>query len=285
MTIAMVQERFEEYACESKQDAENALKEIAQNIVLLALFRSEFFKVSAFHGGTCLRILHGMQRFSEDLDFCLQAPNPDFSWDVYVRGLRDEFSAFGFDLEILDRSLANKPVKAIFLKDDSIGKLLNLQSLSPDGRLKKIRVKLEIDTNPPSGARTETRYTDFPLPHPVTTHDLPTCFAGKMHALLCREYTKGRDWYDFVWYTSRRTPINREFLKSALEQQGPWKNQSLNFGIEWIQENLQQRIAETKWKQVTEELTRFVRPKDRQVVSTWTTDFVNSRIERIEFLE
>ncbi len=281
MTIQMIKEQFERYECETKQDVENALKEISQNIALLALFRAEFFKRGAFHGGTCLRILYGLVRFSEDLDFCLIEAAKGFHWKRYMEALRLEFAAFGIDLEIQDRSSTDGAVKKIFLKDDSVGKLLDLQTLSPDGKIRKTRVKLEIDTNPPEGARIETRYTDFPIPFPVSVHDLPTCFAGKMHALLCREYTKGRDWYDFVWYTSRRTALNREFLKSALDQAGPWKGQGLEPKLDWIETELSRRIGETNWALVREELSRFVRMKDLEIIDTWTPDFIQSRIGKL----
>src|SRR5512136_2244163 len=113
----------------------------------------------------------------------------------------------------------------------------------------RCRSSLEVDTNPPVGATFETKYLDFPFPSAVCVFDLSSLYAGKLHALLCREYLKGRDWYDFVWYTARRTPANYELLSSALNQIGPWRGKNVKADSAWCLKRLQDRIKAIDWKQ------------------------------------
>ena len=130
----------------------------------------------------------------------------------------------------------DQAVRMAFVKDDSLGNLLHLNYKPATGPLRKLRIKLEVDTNPPAGASFETKYLDFPFPSAVCVFDLPSLFAGKIHALLCREYLKGRDWYDFIWYTARKTPVNYTLLSSALGQMGPWKGQVVQADRSWCVE-------------------------------------------------
>ena len=210
MNVEIIQTKLLSYQCQTVLEQENALKEIAQEIALLALSRAGFFRVAAFQGGTCLRILYGLERFSEDLDFILEKPDKNFTWKKYIASMQEEFSVYGFSLETTDREKLDRAVKVAFLKADSDGGLLVIK----DNRTNKpkLRIKLEVDSNPPEGSAHELKFLDFPLPYNINTQDLPSLFAGKCHALLCRQYTKGRDWYDFVWYVSRATPINFIFL-------------------------------------------------------------------------
>jgi predicted nucleotidyltransferase component of viral defense system len=159
-------------------------------------------------GGTCLRIFYGLNRFSEDLDFTLLKQDSEFRWKDYLEQVAHDVAEFGYEMEITDREDTETPVRFAFLKDEAIGKILQLQYAGKTSILGKIRIKLEIDTNPPSGSQYEVKYLDFPFLSPVTLQDPATLFAGKIHALLCRNYVKGRDWYDFIWYASRRTPVN-----------------------------------------------------------------------------
>ena len=167
------------------------------------------------------------------MDFALDAVDPGFHLSPYLDRLRQELTVYGYDLEIDDRSRDSAAVRTAFVKDDSVGKLLRLGYRPRTGPRRLLRIKLEVDTNPPPGASYDMPVLDFPFPAAVRIFDLPSLFAGKAHALLCRNYLKGRDWYDFLWYTARRTPINHDLLSAALHQLGPWKGQALRTDNAW----------------------------------------------------
>ncbi|MBS0358444.1 MAG: nucleotidyl transferase AbiEii/AbiGii toxin family protein [Proteobacteria bacterium] len=267
----IIQQRLNTYQANTLQEEENALKEIAQEIALLALSRSDFFKLAAFQGGTCLRILYGLNRFSEDLDFILQNSNAEFSWQSYMKDIQEEFAAYGYTISVQDRSKVDNVIKKAFIKDDSIGKLLVLQH--KPAITKKIQIKLEIDTNPPAGSNFEIKYLDFPLPFAITTQDMPSLFASKCHALLCREYTKGRDWYDFVWHVGKRTGINFNLLGKAIYQMGPWHNQPNTINKNWLIEQLTKKIKTMDWEIAKNDVSRFLKPREAETLKLWTTDF------------
>lgn len=190
MSVSIVQSRLATYACASAMAEEQALREITQEIILAALGRTDFFGRAGFHGGTCLRIFHGLNRFSEDMDFALDTADPSFDWLPYLDQVCAELAAYGYGFEIEDRSKGGETVRMAFLKDDSLGKILRLEYRPCSGPQRKLRVKLEVDTRPPSGATYEMPVLDYPFPSAVRIFDLPSLFAGKMHALPCRRYVK-----------------------------------------------------------------------------------------------
>lgn len=282
MSISIVQERLDRYGCSSQQEEEQAIREITQEIALYGLFNQDFFKIAAFQGGTCLRIFYSLNRFSEDLDFALIKSDSDFELSKYFNALKREFEAFEYDIELIDRSRVDQSVKKAFLKSDSIGGLINLQYPKRMGRPRSIRIKLEIDTMAPFGSQVENRYHDFPLNFAVTTHTLPSLFAGKSHSLLCRIYTKGRDWYDFLWYVSRKTPLNYEFLSSAIDQTGPWKGQRIKVDKSWYLEEMKKKIVSTNWNEATDDVRRFLKERELKSLELWNVDFFLSRLEMLE---
>jgi predicted nucleotidyltransferase component of viral defense system len=279
MSVAVIQERLLMYECKTIIDQENALKEIAQEIALMTLSRADFFRIAAFQGGTCLRILYNVQRFSEDLDFVLEKPDRNFNWERYINTMHDEFSAYGFALEIKGRAKVENAVKIAFLKADSEGGILIIK----DSRTNKtkLKIKLEIDTNPPEGSSFELKYLDFPLPYSVKTQDLTSLFAGKCHALLCRSYTKGRDWYDFIWYISRKTPINFILLSNAITQAGPWKDLNVTVTPQWLLSELETKIYKTNWHTAKQDVAQFLRPRELKSLELWSEEFFLSRIEKM----
>ena len=281
MSVRMIQDRLNSYGCRSTLEEEQALREITQEIVLAGLGRTDFFQHAAFQGGTCLRILHGLNRFSEDLDFALQAPDAGFVLRPYLDALAKELTAYSYGLEIDDRSKADQAVRMAFLKDDLVGKLLQLAYRPATGPSRKLRIKLEVDANPPAGATFETKYLDFPFPSALRVFDPPSLFAGKVHALLCREYLKGRDWYDFIWYTSRRTPVNYKLLAAALSQLGPWQGQQLAIHRDWYVEQLRAKIEATDWPQAREDVHRFVKPAELPSLELWGKEFFLGQAEKI----
>jgi len=281
MNIKIIQERLDVYRCRSLQEEANALREITQEVALAALSRTDFFKKAAFQGGTCLRIFYSLDRFSEDLDFILKKPDMDFGLEPYLQPLAVELNAYGYHVEIVDRSKTGQAVKKCFLKDDSLGKLLTLQYAKGTAALSKIRIKLEVDANPPAGSDFENKFLDYPFAFAVTTQDLPSLFAGKSHALLCREYEKGRDWYDFIWYVSRKVRINFTFLANALNQTGPWAGQNIQVDKDWYQKEMKRKILAVNWPEMKEELSRFLKPEALATLKVWDQEFFLDRLEKL----
>src|SRR5271169_4765735 len=233
MTITIIQDRLKTYTPLSKQEELSALKEIYQEIALAGLARSDFFKLAAFQGGTALRIVHQLKRFSEDLDFVLLKQSELFQWQSYLKAIELEFHALGIHLEVKERSDAKGVIKTAFLKEDSFARILELTYDRLPSDEQKITIKLEIDTLPPGGSNFENAFLTYPYPFSILMQDFPSLFASKCHALLCRKYEKGRDWFDFLWYLSKRTPINYLLLKNALYQAGPYKEQEIPYSKKW----------------------------------------------------
>lgn len=282
MSVKLIQDRLDTYDCKSSIEEEHAIREITQEVALAALGRTDFFKHAVFQGGTCLRIFFGMNRFSEDMDFLLQEPNRNFSLQPHIRAIADELKAYGYDIEITDRTKAENAVKKVFMKDDSLGKVLQLQHAGKSGPLRKIRIKFEVDANPPSGSAADIKYVDFPFVSCVTVQDKPSLFAGKIHALLCREYIKGRDWYDFLWYTSQDIGINYSFLSSALRQQGPWKATDIQVDLQWCLERLEEKINSIDWPAACEDVRSFVRVTEQPSLALWSKELFLSQVKKIK---
>jgi predicted nucleotidyltransferase component of viral defense system len=282
MTIHLIHDRLKHYKPVDKVAEENAIKEICQEIALAALSRSGFFRIGAFMGGTCLRILHGLQRFSEDLDFVLRNTDPTFEWTPYLHAIEEEFEAFGLTCKAVDRSKANQIVKKAFLKEDSFGQVLQLQYSRSRADLQKIMIKLEIDTHPPGGAQFETIALNYPYPFAITSHNLPSLFAGKCNAILTRTYLKGRDWYDFLWYARQQTGINFDLLKSSLRQFGPYSDMNISPSSEWLIHELRKKIVSIDWVKARVDVDRFLSDRERHSLELWTSDFFLSIIDKLE---
>jgi predicted nucleotidyltransferase component of viral defense system len=282
MSIQIIQAKLDSYNCKSHNEEEHAVREITQEIILASLGRTDFFKHSVFQGGTCLRIFHGLERFSEDIDFLLKEPDNKFQLEPYLNLISNELAAYGYNIEISKRSDEDKTVKKAFLKDDSLIRILHLNHLTVKGRIKKIKIKLEIDTNPPSEGGSEMKYIDFPIVSSVVIQDKSTLFAGKVHALLCREYLKGRDWYDFIWYTSQGIEINYRFLSSALDQQGPWKNQAISVDLNWCRTEIEKKIISIDWNSAANDVHRFVRANQFPSLELWSRELFLSQLLKLK---
>ena len=222
---------LERYESRSVGDHVRALREILQEIALLGLWRSKFFDKAAFYGGTALRILYGMDRFSEDLDFSLLKPVPDFDISRYVGSVEREVRSFGFEASItMNKKRVDTPVRSAFLKADTLKQLLVIRTADeiarkiPRGQVMKIRI--EVDTDPPPGFDTENKFLLHPISFSVRAFVLPDLFAGKMHAVLCRQWKsriKGRDWYDLVWYAANHPELHLSHLEKRMVQSGHLK--------------------------------------------------------------
>jgi len=282
MSVKIIQQRLLNYNCKTDVEELQAIREITQEVALAALGRGDFFKHALFQGGTCLRIFYGLNRFSEDMDFILRDATPDFQLKHHIKHLTDELAAYGYNIEITDRNKADATVKIAFLKDDSLGKVIDLHHTNQTGQMAKIRIKFEVDTNPPSGSGHELKYLDFPFVSSVAVQDRPSLFAGKIHALLCRKYVKGRDWYDFIWYTSNSTSINYDFLTSAINQIGPWQGQSITVDKAWLLNELERKIASMNWKQATEDVRRFVRVEEQPSLDLWSKELFWGQLDKLK---
>lgn len=280
MSIKIIQQRLSSYNCKTDIEEQQAIREITQEIVLAALGRSDFFKHALFQGGTCLRIFYGLNRFSEDMDFILQQPAADFQLKNHLRNLTHELSAYGYDIEISDRSKTDSAIKSAFIKDNSLVKVINLHNST--GQTAKIKIKLEIDTNPPTGSGHELKYLDFPFVSAVAIQDKPSLFAGKLHALLCRDYVKGRDWYDFIWYTSQDININFEFLSSAINQLGPWKNQGIKINKDWVLSELERKIIALDWNRAKEDVRRFLPTREQSSLDLWCQELFLGQLKKLD---
>ena len=278
--IVFLQNRFDSYKCIDAEEEMNAIREMLQEMILAALSRTDFFTKAAFHGGTQLRIFEGVRRFSEDLDFSLMSSHVGFDLLPYLNRVAEELDAIGVTMEVVDKSRAAQAVKKGFLKNDSIVKLLNLKYAIGNGRTRKLSIKVEVDANPPSGATYDVAQLFFPFLASVRIFDRGSAFAGKMHALLCREYIKGRDWFDFIWYVSMQVHLNHVFLSNALEQHGPWAGKNVMTDDAWVQRNLLDVVSRIDWQEARRDVKPFVYATDRPSLELWNRELFAELIEK-----
>lgn len=281
--IDLIQKRLAEYNPSGPTDEENALKEIVQEIVLFALWRADFFEVAAFQGGTSLRILHGLNRFSENIDFILREPNPGFQWQPYLENIAETCEEFGIAPEVLDKQRMDNNVKAALIKDTSIANQLNLRFYNQQ-RGKKLTIKLEVDANPPTGSGFGYTYLSFPVDYEVCHQDLNSNFSLKMHALLCRPYLKGRDWYDFNWYIAQGITPTIELLKNALMQYGAWQGQDVNVDRAWLVNALRDKMTSIDWRDAAADVARFLKPIEQKSLQLWSERFYLHKLEQLHEL-
>jgi len=225
--MQIIDQMLKKYDTATLEDKKNAIKEILQEIVLAGLSRANFFSKAAFYGGTALRVFHNLDRFSEDLDFSLLVSDPEFSFDTFIPVLRDEVESLGLKLDIEEKvKTQDSNIKSVFLKGNTREHFLlfypktdpNLSALHSD---EKIKVKFEVDVNPPDFATTEMKFRLLPSPYQVRVYDIPSLFAGKIDAVLRRNWKtriKGRDFYDYIYFLAMDVPVNINHLKSRLVQ-------------------------------------------------------------------
>ncbi len=233
-----IAQMLKKYHCANRNDYENALKEIIQEIALLGLWRTKFFEHAAFYGGTALRIIYGLDRFSEDMDFSLLKKNLKFDLKKYNQGIKDELESYGFKVTVQTKkkSNASTAIESAFIKAGTLFHLLEIEApKSVVGSMASnhtLKIKLEVDKDPPLGFATEAKLLLMPNPFYVNTFQMPDLFAGKMHAVLCRNWqtrVKGRDFYDLSWYIARQTPLHLQHLEKRMQQSGHWpKNTKLS---------------------------------------------------------
>ncbi|HEY8938433.1 MAG TPA: nucleotidyl transferase AbiEii/AbiGii toxin family protein [Cyclobacteriaceae bacterium] len=259
----MIKDWLAEYNPKNKGEAQSALREIMQEVALAGLYRGGFFEKAAFYGGTALRIFHGLDHFSEDLDFSLLQPNLDFSLDKYLNAIQTEFRALGMQVSIKEKKKARDThVDSAFLKSETIWKELELESIIPQSGLSQqagIKIKIEVDTVPPVGFETEEKLLLRPFSFYVKCFTPPNLFAGKMHALLFRKWkenVKGRDWYDFEWYVKKGVAMNlKHFIERAL---GSGDLQDEKLTEQQFRKLLANRINSVDMEKVKADIVRFI---------------------------
>ena len=262
------------YSVTTEQERCNAIFEVNQQVILAGLYNGGFFDVAAFYGGTCLRIFHGLQRFSEDMDFSLLAPDDKFDFTKYFQPIIDEFAIVGREVEIKkkDKKSFGK-VESAFLKDNTDVYDLSFQTD------KSIKIKIEVDTQPPLNFRTEQKLLLQPHSFMTRCFTLPDLFAGKMHALVYRGWknrVKGRDWYDFEWYVRHNVPLDFAHLAERIRQ---FNNEEI--GQAAFMAQLKDRLASTNINQVKNDVLPFVRnPKDLDI---WSNDYCVQLADMMKF--
>lgn len=274
----IIQQMMDVYHPENLTEQKNLMKEVMQEIVLCGLSRAGFFNKAAFYGGTALRVFYGLDRFSEDLDFSLMVPDEDFELSDYFPILEKEISAYGLNMEIQEKGKTNdSAVKSAFLKGNTKEHLLLFYPEAGDfssmPKNEVIKIKFEIDTNPPQFAGYERKYRLRPIPYEVNMYDASSLFAGKIHAVLGRAWKsriKGRDLYDYIFYISRDIPVNLDHLRARLVQTGHLKPDG-NESLGDIKRMLCERFDKIDYKQASDDVIPFI--ENPESVAIWNSDF------------
>lgn len=283
-----LQQLMGRYAPRTRADYESALREIVQELALLGLWRSKFYEHAAFYGGTALRIFHGLRRFSEDLDFSLLKPDATFDPHPYLRAVEEELTAFGFSVEVEWRQkTVESAIESAFIKGETSVNLLRIgapPSLAGGlPRSQLVRVKIEIDTDPPPGAAFEVRTLLVPIPFQVKLYSPPDLFAGKVHAVLCRKWknrVKGRDYYDFVWYVGNGTPCHLAHLEARMRQTGHWREKRPLANAD-VRTFLTERFEQVNFETAKSDVLPFLR--DAAEVALWAPAFFQQLAEGMKF--
>lgn len=284
-----VKQMLHKYHCHSQQDYVNALKEIFQEIALLGLWRAKFYEKAAFYGGSALRILYGLDRFSEDLDFTLLKKSKHFDLSPYSQAIVDELKGFGFDVKVISKNkniVSN--IESAFIKADTKKQLLMIDApsdmLTTIHQHQTIKIKMEVDINPPGKFSTEAKTLLQPIPFTVKTLTPSDLFAGKLHALLCRPWqkrVKGRDWYDFAWYVARNIPVNLIHLRERLIQSGAWPAHQAFMGDD-LARLLKHKINSTDFSNAKQDILPFL--KDPSSIELWSPRFFLDLSDKITTL-
>ena len=262
------------YGVTTEQERRNAIFEANQQVILAGLYNGGFFDVAAFYGGTCLRIFHGLQRFSEDMDFSLLTPNDKFDFTKYFQPIIDEFAIVGREVEIKkkDKKSFGK-VESAFLKDNTDVYDVSFQTD------KSIKIKIEVDTQPPLNFGTEQKLLLQPHSFMTRCFTLPDLFAGKMHALVYRGWknrVKGRDWYVFEWYVRHNVPLDFAHFAERVRQ---FNNEEIRQEV--FMAKLKDRLASADINQVKNDALPFVRNPNE--LDIWSNDYFVQLADMVKF--
>ena len=285
----VIEEMLKSYQVDNIYDRKNAMKEIMQEIVLCGLSRAGFFKEAAFYGGTALRIFYGLDRFSEDLDFSLEQINLDFDLCSYFPVLEKEVKAFGLNVEIQEKQKTkDSNIRSAFLKGNTKEHLLLFYAdervVGSVAKNEVVKIKFEVDTNPPAFATYEHKYRLLPVPYEIRLYDMPSLFAGKIHAVICRGWQsriKGRDLYDYIFYLSKAVTVNQKHLRARLIDSG-YISENQECTLEEIKTMLKNRFDSIDFVQARKDVEPFIR--DTSVLDIWSSEFFKQITEGLKVL-
>ena len=269
---------------DSRINEETKLREILQQAALLGLERHGFFEKAAFYGGTALRILYGLDRFSEDLDFTLFKPDPDFDFIFYLEGMKKELSSFGFEIDVMKKmKTVDTTILSAFMKANTIQLYLTInEETKKINHNAKIQIKIEVDIDPPPRFRVTNQLVVNPINFYVNTLHQSDLFAGKMHAILYRAWknrVKGRDWFDLIWYLQKNIPLSLRYLESCMHQAG---NLKLNEQLDRAQvlALLKNKIQQIDWESAKADVRTFIADPER--LKIWSPQFFSDIIEHLK---
>lgn len=283
----IIEQMLNKYEKKNTNDLINALKEVIQEIIISGLSRGGFFNEAAFYGGTALRIFYNLDRFSEDLDFALIQPNLNFDITKYFKYIENELNAYGLNLVVSakEKNIHSNITSAI-VKGNTLEHILKFFPSETNNKynilLKDIKIKFEIDINPPSGANFKYEYELLPSPHQVRLYDKPSLLAGKIHAILCRNWvtrTKGRDLYDYVFFLATSTTVNLELVKNKLVESN-FINEIDKFDIEILKSLLVKKFNEIDYQDAKEDVIPFIR--DVNSLNLWGKEFFIEITNKLE---
>lgn len=285
-----VEDMLSKYSLNNQREVINALKEIFQEIALLGLWRAKFFEHAAFYGGTALRILYGLDRFSEDMDFSLLSENLEFSLEPYNSAIIAELESFGFEVLVETKQKTKyTAIESAFIKANTIQQMVTLNIpatiRNKIHNMNTIKIKMEVDTRPPGFFNTEMRPLLMPIPFNVRCYVKEDLFAGKIHALLCRSWktrVKGRDWYDFVWYIARDISVNLRHLKARLVQ-SEHLNSDYKFDSNDLLERLREKISNTDFELAKQDVRDFLTKPG--TIDIWSEEFFINLLNKIKFVK
>jgi len=282
----MIKEWIEEYSPQNEEDILSALREIMQEITLAALSRTDFFEKAAFYGGTALRIFYGLDRYSEDLDFSLLKPDSNFSIEPYFKAILDEFISLGLTVSIKEKNKTKQTaIDSAFPKAETIWQEIVLEDIIKESGVrsnKTLKIKIEVDRQPPLNFQTEGKLLLRPFSFYVKCFTKPSLFAGKMHALLFRKWknrVKGRDWYDLEWYIKKGIPLDVNHFLARAKDTNDWQED--NISNEQIIALLDTKIKAVSFSSIKEDVVRFI--KNDEVLNIWSPEYFNDLIEKIKF--
>lgn len=284
--VKTISELLKKYPSSNIEEIKAALREIIQSIVLIGLSKGGFFSKASFYGGTALRIFYGLNRYSEDLDFTLNEKMEDFSLEPYFPLIKEVGVSYGLDFDIISKpKKAKTPVESAFAKINTYETFIHLR-MNQDlinilHKDEVMRIKFEVDCNPALGFNIENKWVDLPEFAPIVVLDESSLFAGKIHAILCRNYknnVKGRDYYDFLFYIQRRVKPNMTYLRNKLIESGKLSPDDL-FDMFILKELLKKRFLVTDYNQVRTDVTRFLFVNED--LSFYSAEFFIAMLDKI----
>ncbi len=281
-----IEELLNSYDPKTLDETKMRLRELLQQIVLIGLSKANFFKYASFYGGTALRIFYSLNRYSEDLDFTLNQKDDAFSLEPFIKKIKEVARGYGIQLDIETKSKkVLTPIESAFAKlntyqtfialklDDNLTKLLHKDET--------IKVKFEVDCNPALGFSCDSKWLDVPEFANIKVLDIESLFAGKIHAILCRNYknnVKGRDYYDFLFYIKKRVSPNLTYLRNKLIESGTIKENE-HFDTETLKAMLKGRFESVDFNQARQDAERFV--IDNEDLSYFSKDLFIDLLDRL----